>query len=107
MFSSISKNENKKINPNTIIDIVGKYYNINRSDILGKSRRKEIILARHISMWMIRNVINMTYKEIGYLFKSRDHSTIMAAVEKIDYQMKINETVKTALKMIKFKIDND
>ena len=53
---------------------------------------------------MIRNITNLTYKEIGKLFKDRDHSTVMSSIEKIDYQLKINETVKDALKNIKEKI---
>lgn len=104
MFSTISK-ENKNITTDKVIDIIAKYYKLSRADIQGKSRRREIVLARQISMWMIRNVSNLTYKEIGKLFKGRDHSTVMASIEKIDYQLKINETVKNALKNIKEKIN--
>ncbi|WP_022935388.1 chromosomal replication initiator protein DnaA [Mesomycoplasma moatsii] len=104
MFSTISK-ENTNITPDKIIEIIAKYYKINKNEILGKSRRREIVLARQISMWMIRNLTNLTYKEIGKLFKGKDHSTVMASIEKIDYQMKINETVKNALKHIKEKIN--
>ena len=103
MFSTISK-ENRSITPEKIIDIIAKYYKLSKSEIQGKSRRQEIVLARHISMWMIRNITNLTYKEIGKLFKDRDHSTVMSSIEKIDYQLKINETVKDALKNIKEKI---
>lgn len=104
MFSSIAK-ETTNVTPDTIVDIVAKYYGISKNDILGKSRNKEIILARHISMWLIRNVLNKTYKEIGQYFKGKDHSTVLAAVEKIDYQIKINQTVKDALKVIRSKIN--
>lgn len=104
MFSSISK-DNENINPEKIVEIVAKYYNINKSDILGKSRKKDIVLARHISMWLIRNITNKTFKEIGLFFKGKDHSTVMTAIEKIDYQIKVNETVKNTLKLIKSKIN--
>lgn len=105
IFSSITK-DIENISPDLIIDVVSKYYNINKSDILGNTRRKDIVLARHISMWLIRNTLNKTYKEIGTIFKGKDHSTVMTAVDKIDYQMKVNETVKNALKIIKIKINN-
>ncbi len=103
MFSTISK-ENKSITPEKIIDIIAKYYKLSKAEIQGKSRRQEIVLARQISMWMIRNITNLTYKDIGKLFKDRDHSTVMASIDKIDYQLKINETVKDALKNIKIKL---
>lgn len=104
MFSTISK-DNKNVTSDKVIDIIAKYYKLSKADIQGKSRRREIVLARQISMWMIRNISNLTYKEIGKLFKGRDHSTVMASIEKIDYQLKINETVKNALKNIKEKIN--
>ena len=104
MFSTIAK-ESKNVTPDKILEIVSKYYKITKNDIIGKSRRREIVLPRQISMWMIRNLTNLTYKEIGKLFKGKDHSTVMASIEKIDYQMKINETVKSALKSIKEKIN--
>lgn len=56
---------------------------------------------------MIRNVLNLTYKDIGLFFKGKDHSTVMNAIDKIDYQMKVNETIKNALKMIKSKLGKD
>ena len=49
MFSTISK-ENRSITPEKIIDIIAKYYKLSKSEIQGKSRRQEIVLARHISM---------------------------------------------------------
>lgn len=104
MFSYITK-ENENATPERIVEIVAKYYNISKVDVLGKSRRKDIVLARHISMWLIRNIINKTYKEIGIFFKGKDHSTVMTSIEKIDYQMKVNETVKNTLKILKGRIN--
>ncbi len=104
MFSTITK-ESKNINAERILDIVSNYYKLNKNDIIGKSRRREIVLARHISMWLIRNLTNTTYKGIGKLFRGKDHSTVMASIEKIDYEIKINETVKDALKNIKEKLN--
>ena len=106
MFSSITR-ETENVTPERVVEIVTRFYGLTRSEILGKSRRKEVVLARHISMWMIRNVLNLTYKDIGLFFKGKDHSTVMNAIDKIDYQMKVNETIKNALKMIKSKLGKD
>ena len=103
LFSTI-KRHHLNTHPDRILEIIATYYGLNKTEILGRSRRKEVVLARHISMWMIRNITNRTYKEIGVFFKGKDHSTVMNAIDKIDYQMKINETIKTALKLIKAKI---
>ena len=105
MFSTISK-DNKKATPETILEVVAKYYKVQKNDIVGKSRKKELALARHISMWMIRNLTNLSYKEIGKMFKGRDHTTIMASIKKIDYLIKVNEIVKNTLKSIKEELND-
>lgn len=104
IFSNIPTEE-KTISADHIINTIGAYYGLNKNDLIGRSRRKNIVLARHIAMWMIRNMTFKTYKEIGRIFKGKDHSTVMSAIEKIDYQIKINETIKIALKAIKLKIE--
>ena len=56
-------------------------------------------------MWLIRDILGLTYKEIGVFFKNRDHSTVLMAIEKIETQMKMNDAIKSALKKLKQKIE--
>ncbi|MGL6125268.1 MAG: chromosomal replication initiator protein DnaA [Metamycoplasmataceae bacterium] len=104
IFSSL-KQQKENITKERIVDIVAKYYGLTRTDLLNKSRRKEIVLGRHISMWLIRDILDVTYKEIGIFFKNRDHSTVLTAIEKIDNQMKMNDSIKSALKKLRQKIE--
>ncbi|MBZ4195335.1 chromosomal replication initiator protein DnaA [Mycoplasma tauri] len=73
----------EEITPDNIIEHVAKYYKITKSDILGKSRQKDTVLARHIAMWIIRNQLNISLETIGKMFGNRDHSTIINAMKKI------------------------
>lgn len=75
-------NNEKLINPVVIINNVAKLYNISNSDITGSSRKKEIVNARHIIMYILKQEFNMPYKEIGVLLGNRDHTTVMNGVEK-------------------------
>lgn len=79
--STIQNNE-KLINPVVIINNVAKLYNISNNDITGSSRKKEIVNARHIIMYILKQEFNMPYKEIGLLLGNRDHTTVMNGVEK-------------------------
>ncbi|WP_223211708.1 chromosomal replication initiator protein DnaA [Mycoplasmopsis maculosa] len=72
------------ITPETIIDYVAKYYKISKKDILGKGRQKEVVLARHIAIYLIRDQINIPLQQIGRFFGNRDHSTILNAIKKIE-----------------------
>lgn len=103
IFSSL-KQQKEDITKDRIIEIVSKYYSLSKNELQSKSRRKDIVLARHISMWLIRDMLGVTYKEIGNFFR-RDHSTVITAIERIDIQMKMNEVIKLALKKLKRKIE--
>jgi chromosomal replication initiator protein len=65
-----------------IFAMVFKKYGIKKDDLVGKKRTKEIAFARHIAIYMIREVTEMSLPNIGKLF-NRDHSTILSSVELI------------------------
>lgn len=67
----------------SIISEVGKYYAVPIKEIKGTSRIKEIALARQISMYLIKEVLDETYVNIATEFQ-KDHSTIISSIRKID-----------------------
>ena len=75
-------NDEKYINPGNIINSVAKLYNVSNQDIIGTTRKKEIVNARHLIMYILKQIFNMPYKEIGMLLGNRDHTTVMNGVEK-------------------------
>lgn len=58
-------------------------YNISRETIVGKKRSANVVLARHICMYILREILEKTYEDIGSIF-SCDHTTVMAAIRKIE-----------------------
>ena len=89
----------KELTPQRVINTVAKYYKVSKKDLLGKSRKSNIIVARHMSMWLVRKIVKLSYVEIGKVF-NRDHSTIISAVQSIETSMKINAAVKSAANKI-------
>ncbi len=63
-----------------IFAAVEKKYGISKTELTGKSRVKEVAQARHITMYLIKTIIEMSYPNIGKLF-SRDHSTVMNSID--------------------------
>jgi chromosomal replication initiator protein len=49
LFSSL-KQQKENITKERIVDTVAKYYSLTRTELQNKSRRKDIVLGRHISM---------------------------------------------------------
>ena len=98
---SNSLNEN---NYDKIQSVVSDFYGISLEDLIGKKRHSKYILPRHIAMYLIKSEYNIPYKTIGSLFGDRDHSTVLAACEKIENELKQDYTLKLAVDTIKKKI---
>lgn len=94
---------NKHITKENIIFNISKYFGISKSDLLGPTRKKEIVFARNISIYLIRELMNDSLIEIGRFFK-RDHSTIIVSLNKtknaINSNIKLNETIQEIKKML-------
>ena len=65
---------------------VEKKYGVNKSELIGKSRVKEVAQARHVAIYLIRTITEMSLPAIGKLF-NRDHSTVLSSLEAIDKKM--------------------
>ncbi len=66
-----------------IYTAVFKKYGIKKEDIIGQKRNKDIATARHISIYLVREITEMSYDNIGKMFGDRDHSTIKSSLDKI------------------------
>lgn len=83
-----------KNNYNNILDVVSNYYNINTSDLLSKKRQKKYVFARQISMYIIKDLYDLTFKRIGQIFNGRDHSTVIYGIEQISNYIQTDDSVK-------------
>lgn len=81
-----------KIDGTKIVNSAAEKYGIPTDEILGKKRSKEIVWARHLSVYAMRKLTDMSFNEIGKFF-NRDHATIMASVEKIEKEAETNPAV--------------
>ncbi len=69
-----------------IIENISKRYNISVDDIKGKKRTTEIALARHIAIYVIRSVTNLSLQNTAKIF-GRDHTTILSSIDVIKSKM--------------------
>ena len=75
------------LSPKKIIKAVADYYGLTRQQITSKTRTKNIANARHISIYLCRKMLDLSYIKIGDEFGGRDHSTIMSACTKVETQI--------------------
>lgn len=57
-------------------------YNISKEELLGAKRNKDIAYARHVAIYLIREITEMSFPSLGKLF-NRDHTTVMNSCELI------------------------
>lgn len=95
---------NDEINANKIKKVVCNYYNITKKQIESKSRTADIANARHIAVYLCRELLDMPFKKIGAEFGGRDHSTIMSSYDKM-CKMSKKESYEQALSQIKEKLN--
>lgn len=98
------KDANEEISEKKIINVVSDYYNLTPSQVLGKSHIKQITLARHITMYLIRTELDVPFVKIGATFGGKDHSTVISAVSKVENMLKTDDLMKTAIKEIKSRL---
>ncbi len=93
-----------ELTPKKIKKVVCEYYGLTVTQIVSKSRTKNIANARHIAVYLCRKHLSMPFVKIGFEFGNRDHSTISASYEKMVKLLKENETFQQAIIQIENKL---
>jgi len=79
--------------PLTIDDIVESvctHYNVSTSAISSRSRRRELVIARQVSMYLAQKYTKMPASRIGKLVGGRDHSTVIHSCKTVERLLKVD-----------------
>jgi len=106
ILSQIISSPKKMTNYKNILKAVAEFYDIKPSDLINRSRKKELVYPRQISMYLIREELNGSYPFIGEKLGGRDHTTVMYAYQKITKQVENNESLQHEINLIKERIYN-
>jgi chromosomal replication initiator protein len=74
-----------------ILKVVGRHFNVGRTDLLSPRRARSVVVPRQIGMYLAKKLTSRSLPEIGRRFGGRDHSTVLHAVRKIEDQMRTDE----------------
>ena len=83
--------------PPELLIAASSVYGVSVSAILGRSRDRATVLARHAVIWTLRNESDLSLSEIGAALGDRDHTTILAAVASIEAKAVKNARIALAL----------
>lgn len=91
----------KNISLEDIVKVVAHFYNIEESALYEKNRRKEIVEARQIAMYILREDFNISFPHIGKKMGGRDHTTVMHSYEKISKEVAQNPDIVHDIEQIR------
>jgi chromosomal replication initiator protein len=83
----------RPITPEVILEATVKMFGFPVEEITGKKRQRPLVTARQISMYVFRELTDLSYPAIAREFGGRDHTTVIHAVEKISSQMSTQRAI--------------
>ncbi len=92
--------------PDIIIEETARYYSISPDEIRGQRRSKNIAIARHVSIYLIRSLINLSLNDIGAIFEDRNHATILSSIRKIETMIKTEPEMSATIRDITSNINS-
>ena len=84
-----------------IVRIISDYYNVDEKIIYEKTRKKEIVRARQMIMFILREDFNASYPTIGQKLGGKDHTTVIHSYEKIKKDLQTDATLMRELEDIR------
>ncbi|OGN95011.1 MAG: hypothetical protein A2Z75_02455 [Chloroflexi bacterium RBG_13_50_10] len=89
------------LTPKLIMTSVANYYDVDLEGLTGKHRDKKTVLARQVTMYLLREQNHCGLAEIGKILGGRDHTTVLHGCEKITAEIETNPQLRNSIKEIR------
>lgn len=84
----IADRQPRPITIDMILDATVEQFGFTKDELIGKSRRRPLVIARQMAMYVTRELTDLSFPLIAREFGGRDHTTVMHACDKISALMK-------------------
>lgn len=101
LLKNSARPSKRTLSTKEVIKIVADFYNIEEASIYEKTRKKEVIRPRQITMYILREDFKISYPSIGERLGGRDHTTVIHSCEKIKVDIKVDPTILQELNQIR------
>jgi len=96
------------LKPETILSVVADFYGLSVEDVRGSKRLRPLVHARHIAMYLVRDLLNnYSYPMIARIFDGRNHTTVISGVEKIKEQLAVNAEILAEVNQLKRRLQGE
>lgn len=101
IINNAFQQSSKNITGNQVVKAVADFYEIPQGDLISRSRKKGFIEPRQVTAFLLRDILDMSYPDIGDKLGKRDHTTIIYSYEKISQEINKNQKLNHKITLIK------
>ena len=83
--------DDKPLTVDDIMDTVCRHFNVSPSAVSSRSRKRELVMARQVSMYLAQKYTKMPASRIGKLVGGRDHSTVIHSCSQVEQRLKADK----------------
>lgn len=91
----------KNITVQDVIKVVADFFEVSQQELTDRSRKREVVLPRQICMYLMRDMLNLSYPHIGEKLGKRDHTTAIHAFLKVSREVSQNPQLNQRITLIK------
>lgn len=99
-----------KLTPEIIIKTVADYFKLSVQEVISTDQHRDLIIARHLSIYFIRDYLKLSLPRIGKNFagrnKCKDHATCISAIKSVKNQVETDKCYKSDFDKIKTILDS-
>lgn len=101
---SFIKQIDKEITVEFIQELVANHFDVSVERLAGKTRKRQVVVARQLSMYLAKKLTNKSLKAIGEVFGGRDHSTVIYSCRTVQDLMETDAVYKDTVHVIEKKL---
>ena len=94
------KIDNKPLTVDDILEKVCNHYHVQQQNVFSKSRKRDYVMVRQISMYFAQKYTKMPASRIGQLIGGRDHSTVIHSCSTVEQRLKVDKAFSAELSSI-------
>ncbi|MCC6443652.1 MAG: chromosomal replication initiator protein DnaA [Armatimonadetes bacterium] len=96
--------KSSEMTPDTIQKAVSEKFGVEIEAMTGKRRDRDVVLARQVAMYLMRETLETSLPEIGLLFGGRDHTTVLHACDRVKVLMKTDAAIEESVRELMMKL---
>jgi chromosomal replication initiator protein len=98
---AVSEGGPGEVTPDAIINAVTGYYKVSKTDLVGKCKKKELVMPRQICCYLMCELLSLPLMSIGNELGNRNHTTILYSRNKVEEMCAVNDRIAKDIDDIK------